>query len=199
MNDFFYDSAVRVFSFVCLGAVLGAIYDVFRVLRISRKGGNSPSGRIYEKLKPKKKLFSGKAVPKWLKLTDNALTFIEDILFWLIVFVTEAVYIYYINDGEIRIDFFVLSLAGFMLYGISLGKIVIFLSGRIIFFVRCLLLRLAYIIIYPVRIVCGFISAAFEKTVNIIAGAIADTRRRAYSKREKKRLLDLSARGFEEK
>ena len=103
MNDFFYDSAVRVFSFVCLGAVLGAIYDVFRVLRISRKGGNSPSGRIYEKLKPKKKLFSGKAVPKWLKLTDNALTFIEDILFWLIVFVTES---YTRNTNRLNIIFY---------------------------------------------------------------------------------------------
>ena len=54
MNDFFYDSAINVFSFVCLGAVLGAVYDVFRVLRLSRKGGGNLSGGIYDKLKPKK-------------------------------------------------------------------------------------------------------------------------------------------------
>ena len=172
MNDFFYDSAARVLSFVCLGVVLGAIYDFFRVLRISRKGGGNLSGGIYDRLKPKKDI-------KWLA--------------------SEAIYIYYINDGEIRVDFFVLSLAGFMLYRISLGKVVIFLADRIIFFARCLLLRLIYIIIYPVRMMWKFVSAAIAKAACVMAGAVFDAKRRAYTRRGKKRLLDLSARGFEEK
>lgn len=197
MNDFFYDSAARVLSFVCLGVVLGAIYDFFRVLRISRKGGGNLSGGIYDRLKPKKDIFSG--APKVIKLTDGFLTFIEDILFWLIVFASEAIYIYYINDGEIRVDFFVLSLAGFMLYRISLVKVVIFLADRIIFFARCLLLRLIYIIIYPVRMMWKFVSAAIAKAACVMAGAVFDAKRRAYTRRGKKRLLDLSARGFEEK
>ena len=131
-------------------------------------------------------------------MTDNALTFIEDILFWMIVFASEAIYIYYINDGEPRIDCFILSVTGFMLYRISMGRIVVFLSQQIIFFARCLLFWTTYIIMYPVRIIWKFIYSAADKAVNLVFTAIDNARRRKYSKRAKKRLLDMSARGFEQ-
>ena len=194
MNDFFYDSAINVFSFVCLGAVLGA---VFRVLRLSRKGGGNLSGGIYDKLKPKKGIMTVRT-PKFLKLTDGTLTFIEDIFFWIIVFLAEEIYIYYINAGEPRADFFLLSVLGFVLYRVSLGRLVIFLSGQIIFFVRCLLSRLVYVIIYPVRMLWKFISKIVSKAWGASRKAALGAERRAYTRREKKRLLDLSAKGFKE-
>lgn len=197
MNDFFYDSAINVFSFVCLGAVLGVVYDVFRVIRLSRKGGGSLSGGIYDKLKPKKSILPVRA-PKLLKLTDGTLTFAEDIIFWMIVFLAEEIYIYYINAGEPRVDFFLLSVLGFVLYRISLGRLVIFLSGQIIFFARCLLSRLIYVIIYPVRLLWKFISNIVSKAWSAARKAALDAERRAYTRREKKRLLDLSAKGFKE-
>lgn len=197
MNDFFYDSAINVFSFVCLGAVLGAVYDVFRVLRLSRKGGGNLSGGIYDKPKPKKGIMTVRT-PKFLKLTDGTLTFIEDIFFWIIVFLAEEIYIYYINAGEPRADFFLLSVLGFVLYRVSLGRLVIFLSGQIIFFVRCLLSRLVYVIIYPVRMLWKFISKIVSKAWGASRKAALGAERRAYTRREKKRLLDLSAKGFKE-
>lgn len=197
MNDFFYDSAINVFSFVCLGTVLGAVYDVFRVLRLSRKGGGNLSGGIYDKLKPKKGIMTVRA-PKFLKLTDGTLTFIEDIIFWIIVFLAEEIYIYYINAGEPRVDFFLLSVLGFVLYRVSLGRLVIFLSEQIIFFARCLLSRLVYVIIYPVRMLWKFISKIVSKAWGASRKAALGAERRAYTRREKKRLLDLSAKGFKE-
>ena len=197
MNDFFYDSAINVFSFVCLGAVLVAVYDVFRVLRLSRKGGGNLSRGIYDKLKPKKGIMTVRT-PKFLKLTDGTLTFIEDIFFWIIVFLAEEIYIYYINAGEPRADFFLLSVLGFVLYRVSLGRLVIFLSGQIIFFVRCLLSRLVYVIIYPVRMLWKFISKIVSKAWGASRKAALGAERRAYTRREKKRLLDLSAKGFKE-
>lgn len=195
MNSFFYDSAANILSFLCLGVILGAVYDFFRVLRISRKGTDDLSGGIYDKIRPKKSISK---LQKLLRLTDNALTFTEDILFWMIVFASEAIYIYYINDGEPRIDCFILSVAGFMLYRISIGRIVVYLSQQIIFFVRCLLFWTTYIIMYPVRIIWKFIYSAADKAVNLVFTAIDNARRRKYSKRAKKRLLDMSARGFEQ-
>ncbi len=195
MNGFFYDSALNVLSFLCLGVMLGAVYDFFRVLRISRKGTDTLSGGIYDKIRPKNSL----AKPRKVILhTDSVLTFIEDILFWMTVLVSEAIYIYYINDGEPRTDHFVLSAAGFMLYRISIGRIVVFLSRQIIFFARCLLFWSVYIIMYPVRVMQKLICRAVTGTAKLVFGAIGDARKRAYSKRAKKRLLDMSARGFEQ-
>ena len=85
-----------------------------------------------------------------------------------------------------------------MLYRISIGRIVVYLSQQIIFFVRCLLFWTTYIIMYPVRIIWKFIYSAADKAVNLVFTAIDNARRRKYSKRAKKRLLDMSARGFEQ-
>ncbi len=195
MNSFFYDSAANILSFLCLGVILGAVYDFFRVLRISRKDTDDLSGGIYDKIRPKKSISKPQ---KLLRLTDNALTFIEDILFWMIVFASEAIYIYYINDGEPRIDCFILSAAGFMLYRISIGRIVVFLSQQIIFFARCLLFWSGYIIIYPVRVMQKLICRAAARIAKLVFTAIGNAHGMAYSKRAKKRLLDMSARGFEQ-
>ena len=152
---------------------------------------------IYDKQKPKKGIMTVRT-PKFLKLTDGTLTFIEDIFFWIIVFLAEEIYIYYINAGEPRADFFLLSVLGFVLYRVSLGRLVIFLSGQIIFFVRCLLSRLVYVIIYPVRMLWKFISKIVSKAWGASRKAALGAERRAYTRREKKRLLDLSAKGFKE-
>lgn len=195
MNGFFYDSALNVLSFLCLGVMLGAVYDFFRVLRISRKGTDDLSGGIYDKIKPKKSFAKPQ---KLIRLTDSTLTFTEDILFWMTVFASEAIYIYYINDGQPRTDHFILSAAGFMLYRISIGRIVVFLSRQIIFFARCLLFWSVYIIIYPVRVMQKLICRAAARIAKLVFTAIGNAHGRAYSKRAKKRLLDMSASGFEQ-
>lgn len=194
MSSFFYDSAANILSFLCLGVMLGAIYDFFRVLRISRKETDNLSGGIYDKIRPRRSFAKPQ---KLLRLTDNALTFVEDIVFWIVVFLSESIYIYYINDGEPRIDCFVLSFAGFMLYKISVGRVVMFLSQQIIFFARCLLFWATYIIMYPVRMIWSLIYGAVAKLAKFTFRAVENARRRAYSKHAKRRLLDMSARGFE--
>ncbi|MGN1095012.1 MAG: spore cortex biosynthesis protein YabQ [Eubacteriales bacterium] len=136
-----------------LGVIFGLIYDVFRILRISRLPYIAPSGKFYDKIKiPEKPKENKKSLfTDILHFSDTAITITEDIVFWLIITVCEILFIYHVNGGEIRIYFFLCTLFGAAVYFFTAGKIVMYFSVRIIFLTRCLLYWMIYIIIYPIR------------------------------------------------
>lgn len=139
MIDFFYDSCLMFFRFLIPGIFLGIIYDVFRLIRIGR---NDQTYRISKEIKkryfPKKEKPEGNKQKKRSKKIDPDMIFIflEDICFFLIVAVTEILAIYYLNNGEIRIYCLIFSAVGFFAYQKTIGKLIIFLSRKIIYLVR---------------------------------------------------------------
>ena len=150
MTEFFYDSWLIVVAFALAGVIFGLIYDFFRIMRLARAPDISPRGKLYDKIKPKFPI-----IPKKLKITvgiaDDILVFIEDILFWRCAATVEVLFIYQINRGEIRLGFLVFTFLGFAAYNFTLGKLVTLSSKYIIFFCRCLIFWLLYIIIYPIK------------------------------------------------
>lgn len=193
MNDFFYDSWLSLLSFIIPGVIIGAVYDIFRVLRISQsRTADEPKGGIYDKLRPKKLIRSGAKTKKALKLANGVIVFIEDIIFWLIASAVLTVYIYYAGRGQVRLEYIIFALAGFFAYRESIGRIVIFVSKQIIFFCRCLIFWTLYIIIYPIKAVIAFaISTACRFRANI-----ADKINEKRSEKRKKMLICSAARGF---
>ena len=148
----FYNSYKSFLGAVSLGVIFGILYDIFRILRISRMPHIAPAGKFYDRIAiPKKDGKKHKNVKKILHISDSAITIIEDILFWLIITLSEILFIYHVNGGEIRIYFFVCNFIGAAIYFFTTGKLIMFFSVRIIFIFRCLLYWLIYIIIYPVR------------------------------------------------
>ncbi len=203
MNEFFYDSYELILIFFLPGVFLGLVYDLFRILRISRTASLSVCGAFYDKIRPRKPLFQSLARfsrKKSLKTADRILVFIEDILFWLIAAVTEILMIFHTNGGEIRIYCLLASVIGFILYHITFGKLVTFFAKQVIFLIRCLLYWLLYAIIYPIRLIgksmYRFSVWLYGKTIGHYLANKKEKKRRAYSEQMKSIMLAAAGCGF---
>ncbi|MBR6049920.1 MAG: spore cortex biosynthesis protein YabQ [Clostridia bacterium] len=195
MTELFYDPAALIIKAALLGVVLGVIYDVFRILRISASG-KAPSGAFFEKIKPKKPLFCRRKPKKERKICGKTLVFIEDVLFFLISAAAEILFFLGLNDGEIRIYCLIFTLIGFVLYLVSIGRIVIYFSSIIIFFAKCLLYWSLYIIIIPVKHILMFIKKVFAAVFAATVGKAVQRGKRRRSKSLEKAILSDAASCF---
>ncbi len=104
-------SYAQIYTFILysalVGFALGAVYDIFRIIRIAFH-------------------MSGRA-----GITD-VVYFVCDILFFVIAAIVSAIFIFHVNNGRIRGIALFSSLAGFMMYYHTVGRLVTMLSGLII-------------------------------------------------------------------
>lgn len=143
---FFYDSCLMFFQFLIPGIFLGLVYDVFRVIRIGR---NDQTPRLSEMIR--KRFFPQKTErkKKHAKNRETVLIFIEDIIFFLIVAITEILAVYYFNDGEIRIYGLLFSAIGFLCYQKTVGRLVIVLSKKILYLLKKTIYFFVFLILNP--------------------------------------------------
>ena len=149
MIRFFYDSCLMFFQFLIPGIFLGAVYDIFRIIRIAR---NDQTQRLSEAIRKRfflEKKISKKKREKNPSKRENVLIFMEDIFFFLIVAVTEILAVYYYNDGEIRIYCLMFSAIGFLCYQKTVGRLVIALSEKILYLLRKIIYFLVCLILKP--------------------------------------------------
>lgn len=64
--------------------------------------------------------------------TPNIITYIEDILFWILTGILILYNIWYFNDGEIRIYMFLGIILGSLIYMSTLSKMVILILSKIL-------------------------------------------------------------------
>ena len=170
MIAFFYDSSVVILKFLIPGIFLGAVYDIFRFFRISRNDEtNSVSQAIMNRYFPNMKK-SKKKIP------DTMLVFAEDILFFLIVAITEILATFHLNDGEIRIYCLVVSAIGFFVYQKTMGRLLIFFSKKILYLLRKTICLFVSLILTP----CFFI-------IKKIGRLISSVRKKRRSQKERKK------------
>ncbi len=149
MIAFFYDSYILILFFLLPGIFLGAIYDVFRILRMARTDkGNGVLSRLYKHFGYTKP--SSVPAEKRVDMLMSVLVFLEDILFCIIAALTEILLFYQMNDGVIRIYGLLLSFFGFYLYHISIGRLIIFFANRIIACSRYILYGISLIFSTPI-------------------------------------------------
>ncbi len=102
ISDFYGSYSSFVLS-ALLGIFIGVIYDIFRILRIARLPHIAPQGKFYDIIKiPDSGLPKFEKLKNMIKLSSNIFILIEDIIFWIIVSLLQILFIYHINDGEIR-------------------------------------------------------------------------------------------------
>lgn len=198
----FYGTYSAFIDAFVLGIVFGVIYDIFRMIRISRIPCLAPQGKFYEFVKiPEKRCAKSKKRKNiFFAFSDAVLTFIEDIIFWLIISAGEILFIYHVNGGVVRIYFVVFTFIGAALYFFTIGKITMYFSVRIIFLIRCLLYWSFYIIIYPVRMFGILLENIAKLLWNItfmpLSKAIETRRSKIYSKKRISHILTQSKKGF---
>lgn len=203
MNTFFYDPYQLVLLFLLPGVFLGLIYDVFRILRISRTAHLSVSGKFYDKIRPRKPIFpvlSRISTTKSIAVAEGFLIFIEDISFWLIAAVTEILFIFHTNGGEIRIYCILFTVLGFFLYHFSLGKLVLLFAGQILFLCRCILYWTLFAIFTPLQFLglkaVQCLKWLYRKTIGHLLAIMQEARLRKESDEIKKQILWAAKSGF---
>lgn len=82
--------------------------------------------------------------------TPDFLTYIEDILFWLMAGIILLFTIFTFNNGEIRLYIFVSLLFGLTIYLLTLSKFFIKINVKIIGIIR-------KIVCYPIKFIYNFI------------------------------------------
>ena len=136
-------SAVFLFSCV-VGGLLGAFYDVFRIIRIAFNS-------------------------KWLSV------FFQDLIFCIFSAFSIILLVFYTNSGRVRWFSLFGCFTCFVIYHLTIGRFIMFVSKKIISFIKKVLRFLYNITIIPLKMTVLFIIKQIKrlcksilKTVKII-------------------------------
>lgn len=97
--------------------------------------------------------------------TPDVITYIEDVLFWVLTGIILLFTIFTFNSGEIRIYIFIGLAFGLIIYLLTLSKYFINISVKILLFIK----RLIY---YPLCIIMDFIKKFIFRPISSIFNKI---------------------------
>ena len=163
-------------SLTC-GFALAALYDVFRIRRVA-VGAN----------KKRKKLLT--------RLVSGFIIGVEDIIFFTAAGIATTLISYSVFQGRVRPMSVILEAVGFLLYRLTLGRLVMAVSEAIIALVRRVLSFIYRRLLLPPARVCRRMLAALVGALKRVLSAI---NMRSDSNRLRKSLLRASKRGFPDK
>ena len=126
--------------FTLTGFIIGALFDVFRILRKSFK-------------------------------TSDFITYLEDILFWVLTGFLIIYNIWYFNDGEIRLFMFLGLIMGILIYLLLLSKFFIILMTFIIDIIKKIL-KILQVPFKPIIKFCKKLIYNISKIVKMIENSI---------------------------
>ena len=190
---------------ILLGFFLGASYDIIRLTRIAvgvKYGTSGEKNYSFAKYSLIGKFFYSKEKNPSRKKHSflPVFIFLGDVTFCLFSSVAIAIFIYYFNSGEFRAFVLFGAALGFIIYYFTLGKMVIYLSERIIFIIKLVSLYLLFFVSYPFyflfdkikRIICIII----QKNILIIRKLYDIIYINLYTARCKKEIMSLASFGF---
>lgn len=83
--------------------------------------------------------------------TPDLITYIQDILFWILVGILVLYSIFTFNNGELRIFIFIAIFIGFLLYLLLFSKTFILINVSTIMFIKKIITFILKIILFPFK------------------------------------------------
>lgn len=108
--------------------------------------------------------------------TGSLVTYVQDLLYWLIVALIMFLTVYYSNDGELRVYLFIGALLGVVLYALLFSRIIMGSSLFIIKMVTTVIKALIFVISYPVRLLLGLMAVPARKLARTARKSIRKAR-----------------------
>lgn len=100
--------------------------------------------------------------------TSDLITYIEDVVFWILAGFLLFYTVYKFNNGEIR-SYVLLGIAlGFTAYLIIFSKIFIKINVSIIMFVKNICIQIAKFMLYPLKLILNLLRKLFLKPISFI-------------------------------
>ena len=81
--------------------------------------------------------------------TNDFITYVEDIVFWILTGIILLYSIFLFNNGEIRLFMFIAVLLGLIIYMLSISTYIIKVNVKIINFFKTIILKIISIILIP--------------------------------------------------
>ncbi len=100
--------------------------------------------------------------------TKDIITYIEDILFWILTGLLLLYSIFTFSNGEIRLYMFFGVFIGCILYMLLISQYFIKLNVKIILAIKNIVKKLLSIILFPLKIVFGILKKLLCKPINIM-------------------------------
>lgn len=195
------------YSFL-LGICLGVLYDAFRVFRIFSATGTFEHGKnnydgVRLRLPPPIRGVFGESVKPLLSPCSQSrgrargvlcgiLLFFEDILFFTVCGCAISVLIYYTNDGSFRLMAVVGVFAGFLLYYLTVGRLVMSVAHFICFVLRAVLTYVILALITP----SAYLLRGVRRVLKRVRGVYIRQRNKKYDRAIKGLLLLEAEHGF---
>lgn len=100
--------------------------------------------------------------------TGDFITYIEDIIFWILTGILTLYFIFNYNDGEIRLYVFLGIILGILVYMLSISKYIIKFSVKIICFIKMVIKKASKIILYPFNIIFKILKKTLFRSFSVI-------------------------------
>lgn len=100
--------------------------------------------------------------------TADIITYIQDILFWILTGLILLYSIFTFSNGEIRLYMFLGVFIGCLIYMLMFSKYFIKINVTIILTIKKIVGKIISIILYPIKILIRLIKKIFFKPINFI-------------------------------
>lgn len=97
--------------------------------------------------------------------TNNIITYIEDILFWILTGIILLYSIFTFNNGQIRLYLILGVMIGIISYILTISSILININVKIIKFIKKIIHKIISIILIPFNIICKIIKKILFKPI----------------------------------
>lgn len=100
--------------------------------------------------------------------TRDIITYIEDILFWILTGIILLYSIFTFNNGEIRFYMFLGVILGCIIYMLLVSRYIVNTITKIILFFKKIIIKAVNIIIYPFKMLIKMLNKILKKPISFI-------------------------------
>ncbi len=118
--------------------------------------------------------------------TPNFVTYIEDVMFWIISALIVMYTLFVFNNGQFRAYIFIGIFLGITIYMLFFSKFIVNISVKIILFMKKIALVIFKVLSYPISILYKFIIKPVIHFFTIIVKNIAKFTKKIYNLKEKR-------------
>ena len=112
--------------------------------------------------------------------TKDFITYIEDILFWVLTGLLLLYSVFTFNNGEIRLYMFIGALLGCIIYMLSISNFIVKINTKIIISLKNILSKIINIIFIPFKFIIKFFRNILKKPISFIFINISQTIKRSW-------------------
>ena len=100
--------------------------------------------------------------------TSDIITYIEDILFWILTGIILLYSIFTFNNGEIRFYMFLGVILGCIIYMLLFSRYIVNTITKIVLFFNKIIIKIINIIIYPLKMLIKMLNKILKKPISFI-------------------------------